>query len=107
MQVQKLREAAQSRFESILTSIEGWAPQPASFSGQDAPSKALQQRLEKAIQALQDGLVERDTEVDTCTCLSMIVCLYVWIPVYHYKCTWNPLRKNMAVCRSAYCFWLR
>ncbi len=62
LQVQKLREAAQSRFESILSSIESGTSQSASTSDQDSSNTALAKRLENAINALQEGLVERDTE---------------------------------------------
>ncbi|CAL8460551.1 g80 [Coccomyxa elongata] len=63
LQVQKLREAAQSRFESILSSIGSGTSQSASASDQDGSNTALAKRLENAINALQEGLVERDTEV--------------------------------------------
>lgn len=60
--MQKLREAAQSRFSSILASIDNGTSQPSSADGEGGSNTALQQRLEKAIRSLQDGLVERDTE---------------------------------------------
>ncbi len=62
VQVQKLREAAQTRFKSILVSIESGTSEGASDDGKDGSNTALQQRLEKAITSLQEGLVERDTE---------------------------------------------
>lgn len=62
-QVQKLRDAAQSRFDSILASIESGTSQSESPSDQDGSNTALAKHLENAINALQEGLVERDTEV--------------------------------------------
>ncbi|KAK9908998.1 hypothetical protein WJX75_005865 [Coccomyxa subellipsoidea] len=48
---------------SILASIDNGTSQPSSADGEGGSNTALQQRLEKAIRSLQDGLVERDTEV--------------------------------------------
>lgn len=65
-QVTKLKRAAEARFDSILKSIRqnGTSPSPAS-SMSTGPAD-LQARLEAAIGVLQDGLIERDTEVKPC-----------------------------------------
>ena len=62
-QVTKLKRAAEARFDSILKNIRqnGTSPAPASFMS-SGPAD-LQARLEAAIGVLQDGLIERDTEV--------------------------------------------
>ena len=66
LQVTRLKRAAESRFDSILKSIrhDGTTPSPA-ISLSSGPAD-LQARLEAAIGVLQDGLIERDTEVSSC-----------------------------------------
>lgn len=62
-QVSKLKRAAESRFDSILSSIrQGSTAAPSAALTPPGPED-LQARLEAAIGVLQDGLVERDTEV--------------------------------------------
>ena len=65
LQVTRLKRAAESRFDSILKSIRqnGTSPSPASSAS--AGPADLQGRLEAAIGVLQDGLIERDTEVSS------------------------------------------
>ena len=62
-QVSKLKRAAESRFDSILSSIRQGSAAAPSAAPTPSGSGDLQARLEAAIGVLQDGLVERDTEV--------------------------------------------
>ena len=62
-QVTRLQRAAESRFDSILSSVR----QSKGASAPSVPTSSgpadLRARLEAAINVLQDGLIERDTEV--------------------------------------------
>ena len=62
-QVSKLKRAAESRFDSILSSIRQGSTAASSAAPTPLGPGDLQARLEAAIGVLQDGLVERDTEV--------------------------------------------
>lgn len=63
-QIKRLQDAAQSRFNSIVATIKADTSQKQTSSHLAySTSTALQDWLEAAVTALQEGLVERDTEV--------------------------------------------
>ena len=79
VQVQILRAAATAKFNSILAQIDsGGNLSPGGTTSESATGADLQQRLEAAITALQEGLVERDTEASD------------WLP--------EPLLNHLAPC---------
>ena len=61
-QVQRLRDAAQARYDHTIERIDSGPGLQSSSSSQNGSQAELQLRLEGAIRSLQEGLVERDTE---------------------------------------------
>ena len=62
-QVTRLQRAAESRFDSILSSVRQSKGASAPSTPTSSGPADLRERLEAAINVLQDGLIERDTEV--------------------------------------------
>ena len=117
-QVTRLKRAAESRFDSIMTSIRQQSSATSVESSTASAPADLQARLEAAIGVLQDGLIERDTEVSSSKCYTKsersMVCasseasdrFYVCLIYISFKLDWAILNAHM-LGTSLFCAYIR